>query len=84
MRCKICGKRIKWDKSKLYRVKITPSTLQMVAGARSTIYDAIDCERCGIQNIISVRETQLVETELAGNNIEQVCVDEMSDEGEQE
>lgn len=79
MRCKICRKRIKWDKSKLYRVKITPSTLQMVAGARSTIYDAIDCERCGIQNIISVRETELV-----GNDIEQVCADEMSDEREQD
>jgi len=78
MRCKICGKRIKWDKSKLYRVKITPSTLQMVAGVRSTIYDAIDCERCGIQNIISVRETELV-----GNNIKQDCVEEIDEENEE-
>ena len=76
--------KIKWDKSKLYRVKITPSTLQMFAGAKSTIYDAIDCERCGIQNIISVRETELVETELRGNNIEKVYIDEMLDKGEQE
>lgn len=87
MRCKICGKRIKWDKSKLYMVKVTPSAMQVIAGGSTKVYDAMDCERCGSQNLINIRETNIVnnpESKLAGNNIEQFCVDEMSDEGEQE
>lgn len=87
MRCKICGKRIKWDKSKLYMVKVIPSAMQVIAGGSTKTFDAMDCERCGSQNLINVRETNIVhnyESKLTGNNIEQFYVDEMSDEGEQE
>ena len=79
MRCKICGKRIKWDKSKLYMVKIVPSTIQIIAGGRTAVYDAMDCERCGAQNLINVRETNVIhasKNDLTGNHSEQIFIDE--------
>ena len=84
MKCKICGKRIKWDKSKMYRVKIArpQSSItfhDLVFGSNTNVYDAIDCERCGVQKIISVRETNIVNDKLSGNEIKQFEVDEMED-----
>lgn len=79
MRCKICGKKIKWDKSKLYMVRIVPSTIQVIAGGSTKVFDAMDCERCGAQNLINVRETNVVhasKNDLTGNDIEQIFIDE--------
>lgn len=52
IRCKICGKRIKLDKSKTYQTKIEENN---IFSRGLAIYDAIDCEKCGAQNLLGKR-----------------------------
>ena len=46
-RCKVCGKRLNFDKAKRYEIKKTSIT---------KTYEAFDCEKCGCQNIVNIRE----------------------------
>lgn len=54
-RCKVCGKPLNLDKSRRYEIKKTPVGLQGLTEAPKT-YEAFDCEKCGCQNIVNVRE----------------------------
>lgn len=47
-RCKVCGKRLNFDKTKRYEINKSPVV--------SKVYEAFDCERCGCQNIVNIRE----------------------------
>ena len=49
-RCKVCGKRLNFDKAKRYEITKNPAT------EPPKTYEAFDCEKCGCQNIVSIRE----------------------------
>ena len=53
MKCKVCGKRIKLNKDNMYMVKISEGIFSFKT---PRIFDAIDCPKCGTQNILCVRE----------------------------
>ena len=54
-RCKICGKRLNFDKAKRYEITKDPVGLQWLTEAPKT-FEAFDCEKCGCQNIVNIRE----------------------------
>ena len=57
MKCKICGKRFKLEKENRYEaIKMPTGIVGVMAGERSTIYEAFDCPKCGCQNIVNIRE----------------------------
>lgn len=54
MRCKICGKKIKLNKDYTYMVRVTEEVFSFFKSPR--VFDAIDCPKCGTQNLLCVRE----------------------------
>ena len=54
-RCKVCGKRLDLDKVKRYEITREPFGLQCLTEIPKT-FEAFDCEKCGCQNIVNIRE----------------------------
>ena len=54
-RCKVCGKRLNFDKAKRYEITKYPAGFQGLTEAPKT-FEAFDCEKCGCQNIVNIRE----------------------------
>lgn len=57
MKCQLCRKRIKLDKSKIYQV-VTNKRYTLFGNASEVLFDAIDCEKCGTQNLLCTRLTK--------------------------
>lgn len=53
MKCKICGQELKLKKDKRYMVRKTEYNL---FSHETTCYECVDCEECGCQNILNIRE----------------------------
>ena len=64
IKCKICNKRFKALAQKRYEVIKVPAPLEVLV-KNPIIIEAFDCPRCGCQNIVNVRETEI-------NNCEEV------------
>lgn len=56
-RCKVCNKRLCFDKDKKYLIEKRPQGLNSLVEPK-TVYEAFDCECCGCQNIVNVREVE--------------------------
>lgn len=69
MKCKVCGKRLRLRKSDRYEIKKIPTGLNCLV-EDVKVFEAFDCQRCGCQNIVGVREIGEVENEKPGNNQE--------------
>ena len=56
-RCKVCGKRLRLKA--LYRYEITkyPAGLAFITEQPIT-YECFDCQNCGCQNIVGIREVK--------------------------
>lgn len=54
MKCKVCGKKIKLNKDYTYMVRVTEEVFSFFKSPR--VFDAIDCPKCGTQNLLCVRE----------------------------
>lgn len=54
-RCKVCGKRLNFDKARRYEITKKPVGFQGLTEATKT-FEAFDCEKCGCQNIVNIRE----------------------------
>ena len=64
IKCKVCNKRFKAIAQRRYEVIKEPAPLEALTKT-ATIFEAFDCPRCGCQNIVNVRETEI-------NNCEEV------------
>lgn len=53
MKCKVCSKRIKLNKDYTYMVKVSRGIFSFET---PRVFDAIDCPKCGTQNLLCVRE----------------------------
>lgn len=53
-KCSVCGTLLNLTKDKTYLVKEVG-----VLTGRYTLYDAIDCEQCGCQNILKERKMRV-------------------------
>ena len=53
MKCKVCGKELKLKKDKRYMVRKTRIGLFTT---EITCYECVDCEECGCQNVLNIRE----------------------------
>lgn len=53
-KCSVCGTLLNLTKDKIYLVK----DVGILAG-RYTLYDAIDCEQCGCQNVLKERRVRV-------------------------
>ena len=58
MRCKICKKIIKFEKEKKYTVEIGNVADKILNNCK--VYEAIDCPKCGCQNLLGIRETNIL------------------------
>ena len=59
MKCRVCGKKLKLIASNKYLVQVMPeSKLDMFS--KINTYEAFDCTKCGCQNIMGIRETNVV------------------------
>ncbi len=58
MECKVCGTRIKPAKDEIYAAteRLTPMELLT---SKARVFDAIDCPRCGCQNLLAIREPRV-------------------------
>lgn len=56
-RCKVCNKRLCLDKDKKYLAEKRPQGLNSLVESK-TVYEAFDCEWCGCQNIVNIREVE--------------------------
>lgn len=61
MRCKVCGKRIKLSKSRKYLVIENKGVIDFSA---KVVYEAFDCQACGCQNIVNIRENNKIEEKV--------------------
>ena len=52
--CKVCGKQLILDKSKVYSAAEPIGLLESLTSVRKT-YDVIDCDYCGCQNLLNIR-----------------------------
>ncbi len=64
-KCKICGKRMKLKAADRYEVKIRKEKLMLVMTipplrTEDAIAECFDCPRCGCQNLMQIREVNLV------------------------
>lgn len=55
MKCKVCGKHLKIKKTLRYTVTKKPVGLNCLTQG-TTIYECFDCDKCGCQNIVNIRE----------------------------
>lgn len=72
MKCKICGKRFKLIKENRYLAEEKIGALECLKKASKT-FEAFDCPYCGCQNIVNIREGEVIESEAewrAGTNEE--------------
>ena len=74
-KCKICGKRMKLKAADRYEVRIREQKSALVSAilmAEDTIAECFDCPRCGCQNLMQIRETNVVkgESDDSGRNTE--------------
>lgn len=53
-KCSVCGTLLNLTKDKIYLVK----GVSVLTG-RYTLYDAIDCEQCGCQNVLKERKVRV-------------------------
>ena len=56
-RCKVCNKRLYLDKDKKYLIEKRPQGPSCLVEPK-IVYEAFDCEWCGCQNIVNVREVE--------------------------
>ena len=67
-KCKICGKRMKLKAADRYEVRIEKEKLMLAMVSpplrtEPTIAECFDCPRCGCQNLMQIRETNVVKGE---------------------
>ena len=67
-KCKICGKRMKLKAADRYEVRIRKEKLMLAMvipplRTEDTIAECFDCPRCGCQNLIQIREVNVVKGE---------------------
>lgn len=69
VRCKACGEKIDFSLARHYVVRHSDGLFSMV-----TYFDAFDCQKCGTQYIVGVRELE-AKGELDGNsnNVDNMC-----------
>lgn len=63
MKCKICGKRFKLIKENRYLATEKTGALAVLAKP-SKIFEAFDCPRCGCQNIVNIRDEEVMKSEV--------------------
>lgn len=61
MKCKVCSKRIKLIAAKKYLVAKEKGPLDFLTA--QSVYEAFDCPSCGCQNIVNIRENNIIESE---------------------
>ena len=54
MKCKVCGKELEFKKDKMYKVRKTK--IINIFSSETICYECVDCEECGCQNILNIRE----------------------------
>ena len=54
-KCTVCGKPLNMNKSKRYEIRKTPQGLTALTES-PRVYEAFDCDHCGCQNIVNIRE----------------------------
>lgn len=60
-RCKICGKRMKLKAESRYEVRIKkPRSALSLTIEPDTIAECFDCPSCGCQNMMQIRETDIL------------------------
>lgn len=59
-RCEVCGMKFLPDKKDIYTVKQETSLANVLTGGES-IFDAIDCPRCGTQVLLKIRTPKIQE-----------------------
>lgn len=64
MKCRTCNKKIKLVAANKYMVQKAKGPFEALI--TPTVYEAFDCPKCGCQNIVNVRETNVVEEETCG------------------
>lgn len=55
MKCKVCGKRLRLKSIYRYEVVKVPTGLSLLTNG-TEIFEAFDCQTCGCQNIVNIRE----------------------------
>ena len=60
MKCCVCGMRFEPRKEAVYQVTESLSVAQVLTDAAKT-FDAMDCPRCGCQQVLKVRMPKVVE-----------------------
>lgn len=53
-RCNVCGEPLVLDKEKIYLVEST-----IFFTKERCVYDAVDCEKCGCQNVLKERKKRV-------------------------
>lgn len=54
MKCKVCGVELQLKKDKKYMVRKTK--IVNIFSCETTCYECVDCEECGCQNVLNIRE----------------------------
>jgi hypothetical protein len=55
MKCKVCGKKLQLRPSLRYEVVKAPTGIKALTDD-TVIYECFDCQKCGCQNIVNIRE----------------------------
>lgn len=58
-KCTVCGKRFAPQKESVYLINGSAATLDILVRAKN--YDAVDCPRCGCQQVLKIRFPQIKE-----------------------
>ena len=64
-KCSVCGTKLLPQKESVYKVVEAVTALESLAKSRH-VYDAIDCPRCGCQEVLKIRMPLYVEEEKEG------------------
>lgn len=69
MKCKICGKEFELKKENKYLATEKISAFGALKQLPKT-FEAFDCPHCGCQNVINIREGEVIKNEVEGSNRE--------------
>lgn len=67
MKCTTCGKRFELKSENRYEVVVGGSSLiDKISLIKPTTYNAFDCPKCGCQNLVSIKETDIINNTAGG------------------
>ena len=69
MKCKICGKEFELKKENKYLATEKIAAFGTLSKIPKT-FEAFDCPHCGCQNIVNIREKEVIEIEVEGSSRE--------------